>query len=253
MKTTIALLAGLGLLQTQAFAQFTQFVESFEGYAAGSNLSGQGGWTAAGTGTGATVTVSDAYSYAGSHSLLVTDTSSTLRPLARYTFGETLTQATITFAVFEDPSDDGDSDRWTVNFGTFSLSRDASNLALGYSGGGAGTTTFPRSIALGSTAYDASEWNLISLTIDNSIGLVALSVNGVAAFTFTNTAYTWNATRAELGAYSGARNADVVYFDAISVVNDAAIPEPSSFAALAGLGCLAATALRRRGRAGRAE
>lgn len=214
-----ALMPALGLLALASSA-VAQLSDGFEAYTAGYSIDGLGGWIASGGGAGASATVSSVEAYAGGKSLLIVDHSDSQRPRAIHGFSRPITSGTISFALKEDQSDGGVPDRWSVYFGTFSLSKSATQLVLGYGAGGDGTNAFPRKVNLSDLqAYSTTGWNLFSITIDGSTGFISVTVNGQAPFPkMSNPSYAWSITRFEASTYSGNGTGDAVFFDDISVI-----------------------------------
>lgn len=222
-------LAGAALLTANATVHAAESLITdgfFESYPAESPIATQRGWTAGGIDANTLLIVSAAESYESDQSLLIADRSSSQRPRAIYNLSHALVSGTISLAIKEDQSDDGESDAWNITFGTFALVKDAANFALAYSGGGAGTAPFPRSTAILQTGYNKTGWNTITLSFSKDTGHLAISINGtsVAALSFANSNYQWGGAQFSVGTFSSSGNADVIYVDALSVAGIGATP-----------------------------
>lgn len=198
----------------------------FESYPADSSIASQRGWTVGGTDANTLLIVSTAERYEGDQSLLIADRSSTQRPRAIYNLPQILVAGTVSLAIKEDQSDGGESDAWNVTFGTFALVKDTTNFALAYSGGGPGTSPFPKSTAIVNTGYDKTGWNTLTMSFNKDTGLLTVSINGtnVAALSLANANYQWGGSQLSVGTFSSSNNADVIYVDAISVAGINANP-----------------------------
>lgn len=173
------------------------------------------------------VTVSSGATLGGSGTINGTTSvsgSGTLTPgdgVGQLTFGSNLTLNSGSTSVFE------------INGTTRGSTFDAINVA--------GLTTYGGTFTLnfGSTLPDATTLNLLSLTGGKAGGLNYVTATGSYAGSFTNSSGVWTLT-------TGGQSLTFTESTGTLSIAASAIPEPSTYAALAGAASLALVAYRRR-------
>lgn len=201
------------------------FFHGFESYPAGSNISGQSigstTWTAAGVLTGDLAVVSSAASSEGGNSLLVSDNGAN-RPRASVDLiaGSFITSAmpvgSVSFAVREDAADSGAGDGFNVTFNNLSVSRAPTGTSLYFSvtGGGAKVVNFSGA----GYVYTPTAWNVIRVDFNDVSKSASIYVNGGFAGTITGSTASFAVSNLLVGNYSSTTTGDLVYFDALQVV-----------------------------------
>lgn len=247
MKATSCLLPRLALLLfgSAYFCAVGQsattpiFSENFESYSAGSNLSGQGGWTVSGVATGDYVVITSDAFHTGRQSLYIADNGTSSKPKAVQTLSETLNEGVISFAI----KAGSDTSPGTLRFGTFSLVWTGTTINLSYSGGGEGTQPTVKQVPYATLtdrySWSATGWNVFSIAFDKATGKLEVSLNGTltatgwnTGFSITSTAYNWTVNRFEFESYSNA-GTGAFYLDSISIATTT-IPEPSALSVIFG-------------------
>ncbi|HOY57557.1 MAG TPA: PEP-CTERM sorting domain-containing protein [Verrucomicrobiota bacterium] len=237
MNTTRTIL-GLSVVVAMAcVAQAQDFSENFDGYAAGSNMHGQGGWKGWGNDAGAGAVVSSSQAKSAPNSVNITGGSDLVHQF-NYTSGKwqiSINQyvpSSVTsgesYLIFLNKYSDAGDNNWSI--------QTVGNLATGIFGESGGsdlaghTSTLP-------IVRDA--WSTWTLDVDLDNNKVQQYYNGVAF----GPEHAWQATGANaIGAIDlFANGTGPVYYDNLTIQQ---IPEPSVLA-LIGLGGLA-LGLRRR-------
>jgi hypothetical protein len=221
--------------------------DSFETYIAGTNIDGQGLWTAPSV-SGVMNEVSSNVAYEGSNSLLVSDNSTAGGGRAILNVGSTLDQGILSFAIMEDPGD-AVRDDWTVvvnDFAGISLNTWGTSLFIKKYGPGY-STEFSVGKTFAEIGYDSAGWNYFSIDFDNVAKAATIYLNEEAIFVSTNTSTSdWSLSNAYFQSGSNAATGDLVYYDAVSVTTGAAVPEPATYAGIFGLAVLAFSVIKRR-------
>ena len=211
------------------------FSDDFETYTEGTDLDGQGGWTASGTDVDTSLTVSDAEAYTGSQSLSIVDDSTGARPSVLHSLSETVSHGEFSFAVKEATG----VDFWTVQLGNFKFSRISNKLTVIYT---VGTDKYyPGNVTFASAGYSTTDWNAFSILFDGATGSLDVSLNGDNILSVDDEFYEWSTPSVELGMYFSGDTSSA-FFDTVSMNS---IPEPSSYAQMLGVTALALCLLRR--------
>jgi hypothetical protein len=193
--------------------------------------------------------------FAGTQSLYLYDNLNTAPSSVSYDFGETLTKGYLEFSIQRRQSSTG-------NGGTYVYFRDT----------GSGTTNFSMAISSSITLFgptgtslvaetatnagytSSSNWYTFRISFDESTNTASVSLNGtsIGALSVSSGSFdsvNWRAGQIEIRAGTNSTTLTSAYIDNVSVVDLSSIPEPSTYAVLAGLSALMLGFTTRRRRA----
>ncbi|AHF94346.1 hypothetical protein OPIT5_12870 [Opitutaceae bacterium TAV5] len=217
------------------------FNENFEGWTVNTVLTptAQAGWTGNNSGTSVVISNGDNHTPGGSQSLYIHDTAAAYTPSATYSLGETVSAGSLDFWFKHTAG----TVSYSIGFGNFALGISATALQIRNASG-----TNVQSVTYTSASFTPGNWNNFNISFDKAANSLVMSLNSTVILSLTGQALIDSGINLEASqitfaaGWLGGTNT-AAYYDDISFT---AIPEPSTWGAMIGLGALALVAWRRR-------